>query len=129
MCAYIKYPLEPNFIRKVGFTGVYHYSLEPPRRVESNVYPQSCLERQIVEISKKKKSYEIFNFLLMKKYLYIAWTVYFRIERFLTCVAFAVLPLTTPVALDRMLSTCYFLAQWIQLKIFSFPMVFKRYQS
>ena len=48
------YPLEPNFyIAKLGYAGVYlfflfllqninyGYSLEPPRRGGSNVYPQS----------------------------------------------------------------------------------------
>ena len=53
-CPYNEYPLKPHFyIEKLGFAGVYlfflfllqnigcGYSLEPPRRVGSNVYPQS----------------------------------------------------------------------------------------
>ena len=51
-CSYNVYPLEPH-IAKLGFAGVYlfflfllqnidcGYSLEPPRRGGSNVYPQS----------------------------------------------------------------------------------------
>ena len=53
-CPYNVYPLEPHFyIAKLGYAGVYlfflfllrnidcGYSLEPPRRGGSNVYPQS----------------------------------------------------------------------------------------
>ena len=53
-CPYNFDPLQPHFyIVKLGFTGVYiiflisaqnidcEYSLEPPRRGGSNVYPQS----------------------------------------------------------------------------------------
>ena len=52
-CPCVVYPLEPHFyIEKLGFEGVYlfflfliqnihcGYSLEPPRRGSSNVYPQ-----------------------------------------------------------------------------------------
>ena len=64
------YPLEPHFyIVKLGYAGVYlfflfllqnidcGYSLEPPRRGGSNVYPQSMF------LSKTKKN---IKFLLMK---------------------------------------------------------------
>ena len=53
------------YIEKVRFTGFYifsnqkhdyGYSLEPPRRGDSNVYPQSCFEEKKVKISKKKIS-------------------------------------------------------------------------
>ena len=53
------YPLEPHFyIVKLGYAGVYlsflfllqnidcGYSLEPPRRGGSNVYPQSMFEQK-----------------------------------------------------------------------------------
>ena len=50
-CPYNVYPLKPHFyIEKLGYAGVYlfllqnidcGYSLEPPRRGGSNVYPQS----------------------------------------------------------------------------------------
>ena len=72
------YPLEHLFyIVKVGFTGVYlfflfllqnidcGYSLEPPRRGGSNVYPQSMFRAKIRKIS-KKISTENFQFLQLK---------------------------------------------------------------
>ena len=51
------------------------YSLEPPRRGGSNVYPRSMFW------SKNKKKYErfstfFFQFLLLKTSLYIAWANY-----------------------------------------------------
>ena len=59
------YPLEPHFyIAKLGYPGVYlyflfllknidcGYSLEPPRRGGSNVYPQSMFLAKIRNISK-----------------------------------------------------------------------------
>ena len=91
------YPLKPHFyIAKLGYAGVYlfflfllqnidcGYSLEPPRRGGSNVYPQKYV------LSKNKKKYqkfptEIFQFLQLKKSLYITW-VCFRNEFFLCAV-------------------------------------------
>ena len=59
-----EYPLKPNlYIEKLGFAGVYlfflfllqnidcGYSLEPPRRGGSNVYPQSMFGAKIRKIS------------------------------------------------------------------------------
>ena len=59
------YPYEPHFyIAKVGYAGVYlfflfllqiidcGYSLEPPRRGGSNVYPQSMFGAEIRKMSK-----------------------------------------------------------------------------
>ena len=75
------YPLEPHFyIAKLGFGGVYlfflfliqnidcGYSLEPPRRGGSNVYPQSMFSAKI-----RKISAENFQFLKLKKSPFIAW--------------------------------------------------------
>ena len=58
------YPLEPHFyIAKLGYAGVYlfflfllqnidcGYSLEPPRRGSSNVYPQSMFLAKIRKMS------------------------------------------------------------------------------
>ena len=61
-CLYNFDPLEPHFyIVKLGFTGVYiifllknidcGYSLEPPRRGGSNVYPQSMFWVEIWKMS------------------------------------------------------------------------------
>ena len=63
-CLYSFDPLKPHFyIVKIGFTGVYiifiisaqnidcGYSLEPPRRGGSSVYPQSMFSAEIWEIS------------------------------------------------------------------------------
>ena len=71
------YPLEPHFyIAKQGYAGVYlfflfllqnidyGYSLEPPRRGSSNVYPQSMFRAKIRKIS--KFSAENFQFLKPK---------------------------------------------------------------
>ena len=65
---YYVYPPEPHFyIAKLGYAGVYlfflflpqnidcGYSLEPPRRGGSNVYPQSMF------LSKNKKNINIFQ--------------------------------------------------------------------
>ena len=64
-CPCYEYPLKPHFyIEKLGFAGVYliflfllqnidcGYSLEPPRRGGSNVYPQSMFRAKIRKISK-----------------------------------------------------------------------------
>ena len=78
------YPLKPHFyIAKLGYAGVYlffllllqnidcGYTLEPPRRGGSTVYPQSMFW------SKNKKNIKIFlmkfSFFKRKKSLYIAW--------------------------------------------------------
>ena len=74
-------PLKPHFyIVKLGYAGVYlfflfllqnidcGYSLEPPRRGGSNVYPQSMFGTKIRKISP-----ENFQILKLKKSLYIAW--------------------------------------------------------
>ena len=72
------YPLEPHFyITKLGYAGVYlfflfllqnidcGYSLEPPRRGGSNVYPQTMFW---AKISKNLKFFHRnFQFLLVKK--------------------------------------------------------------
>ena len=73
----------PTFYAKLRYAGVYiffffllqnidyGYSLEPPRRGGSNVYPQSMFwakRRKIANFST-----ENFHFLQLKKYLYIAW--------------------------------------------------------
>ena len=71
-------PLEPHFyIVKLGYAGVYlfflfllqnidcGYSLEPPQRGGSNVYPQSMFWAKIRKIS-KKNSAEKFKFLKLK---------------------------------------------------------------
>ena len=67
----------------MGYAGVYlfflfllqnidcGYSLEPPRRGGSNVYPQSMFWAKIRKISTFYG--EIFNFWYWKKSLYIAW--------------------------------------------------------
>ena len=85
-----KYPLKPHFYTvKMGYARVYlfflfllqnidcGYSLEPPQRGGSNVYPQSVL-------SKSKKNIQFFpgKFFIFttKKFLYIAWTC-FRNDR------------------------------------------------
>ena len=47
------------------------YSLEPPRRGGSNVYPQSMFLAKLRKIS--NFSAENFQFLKLKKSLYIAW--------------------------------------------------------
>ena len=67
------YPLKPHFyIVKLGYAGVYlfflfllqnidcGYSLEPPRRGGSNVYPQSVLSKNKKNV--KKNSNEIVDF-------------------------------------------------------------------
>ena len=67
----VKYtPLNPTFTYRNGFAGVYlfflfwlqnidcGYSLEPPRRGSSNVYPQRV--PTIYVLSKNKKNVEIF---------------------------------------------------------------------
>ena len=64
-CPCNEYPLKPHFYRvKLGYAGVYlfflflfqnldcGYSLEPPRRGGSNVYPQSMFWAKIRKISK-----------------------------------------------------------------------------
>ena len=69
------YPLKPHFyIVKLGYVGVYlfslfllqnidcGYSLEPPRRGGSNLYPQSMFSVKIRKIYKKKIQVKIFNF-------------------------------------------------------------------
>ena len=78
------YPLEPQFyIAKLGYAGVYlfflfllqnidcGYSLEPPRRGGSNMYPQSLFRAKIRKY--QKFSTEFFHFLQFKKFLYITW--------------------------------------------------------
>ena len=77
----------PLLLYKSGFAGVYlfflfllqnidcGYSLEPPRRGGSNEYPQSKFW------SKKKEKYHNFSaknfqFLKLKKSLYIAWACF-----------------------------------------------------
>ena len=73
-------PLNPTFIQKLGFAGVYlfflfllqnidcGYSLETPRRGGSNVYPQSVLSKNKENI--KKFQLEIFPFLKLKISVY-----------------------------------------------------------
>ena len=64
-CPCNEYPLKPHFyIVKLGYAGVYlfflfllqnidcGYSLEPPRRGGSNVYPQSMFRAKIRKLSK-----------------------------------------------------------------------------
>ena len=81
------YPLKPHFyIAKLGYAGVYlfflfllqnidcGYSLEPPRRGGSNVYPQSMFGAKIRKYP--KLSIENFQVLELKKSLYIAWTCF-----------------------------------------------------
>ena len=83
-----EYPLIPHFhIVKLVFAGVcllflfllhnidYGYSLEPPRPGGSNVYPQSMVWAKIRKIT-KKNSTENFQFLQLKKSLYIAWACF-----------------------------------------------------
>ena len=78
-------PLEPHFfIAKQGYGGVYlfflfllqnidcGYSLEPPRRGGSNVYPQSMFWTKVRKIS-KFFYWKFPNFYNLKKSLYIAW--------------------------------------------------------
>ena len=78
------YPLKPHFyIVTQGFAGVHlfflsllqnidcGYSLEPPRRGGSNVYPQSMFGAKIRKISFFFS--RNFQFLHLKKSLYIAW--------------------------------------------------------
>ena len=80
------YPLKPHFyIAKLGYTGVYlfflfllqnidcGYLLEPPRRGGSNVYPQSMFWAKIRKIPKIFCS---FQFLQLKKNLYITWACF-----------------------------------------------------
>ena len=83
---HVKYtPIEPHFyIAKLGFVGVYlfflfllqnidcGYSLEPPRRGGSNVYPQSMFGAKIKN-KYQTFSAENFQFLKLKKSLFIAW--------------------------------------------------------
>ena len=82
------YPFEPHFyIVKLEYAGVYlfflfllqnidcGYSLEPPRRGGSNLYPQSMFWAKI------KKKYQTFSakkfqFLKLKNSLYIAWACF-----------------------------------------------------
>ena len=80
------YPLEPHFyIAKLGYAGVYMYlfflfllqnidcgyTLEPPRRGGSNVYPQSMFGAKIRKISKIfSGKFSIFK---NEKSLFIAW--------------------------------------------------------
>ena len=81
------YPLKPHFYTaKLGYAAVYlfflfllqnidcGYSLEPPRRGGSNVYPQSMFRANI------RKKLQIFNrkfsFLQPKTFIYIAWTCF-----------------------------------------------------
>ena len=72
-CPCSVYPLKPHFcIVELGYVGVYlfflfllqnidcGYSLEPPRRGGSNVYPQSVLSKSKKNI--KKNSVETFQF-------------------------------------------------------------------
>ena len=83
-CPCFMYPLIPHFyIVKVGNAGVYlfflfllqnidcGYSLEPPRRGGSNVYPQSMFWAKIRKIS--KLFYWNFQFLQFKKSLFMSW--------------------------------------------------------
>ena len=85
-CPCYAYPLQSHFyIAKLGYAGVYlfflvllqnidcGYSLEPPRRGGSNVYPQSMFWTKIRKIIIKKNSAENFQFLKLKKSLFIAW--------------------------------------------------------
>ena len=86
-CPCNEYPLKPHFyIVKMGYAGVYlfflfllqnidcGYSLEPPRRGGSNVYPQSMFWAKIRKLSK------IFLWKLsifdLKKLLYIIWACF-----------------------------------------------------
>ena len=74
-------PYTPLYIVKLGFAGVYlfflcliqnidcGYPLEPPGQGGSNAYPQ-CFEKNIKNINFCKRN---FQFLLLKKNLYIAW--------------------------------------------------------
>ena len=54
------------------------YSLEPPRRGGSNVYPQSIFRAKVRRISKDFS--ENFPFLQLKKYLYIAWASFRNVK-------------------------------------------------
>ena len=85
-CPCNEYPLKPHFYSKTGVCRVYlfflfllqsidcGYSLEPPRRGGSNVYPQSMFGAKIRKIS--NFFYWKFPFFLQLKkslYMYIAW--------------------------------------------------------
>ena len=93
-CLYNIDPLKPHFyIVKLGFTGVYiiflisvqnidcGYSLEPPRRGGSNVYPQSMFWAEMWKILKLFLS-EKFRFLEVKVSIYLNRRVFVMKLRF-----------------------------------------------
>ena len=80
--------LNPTFIVKLGFTGVYiiflmsaenincGYSLEPPRRGGSNEYPQSMFSAEIWKLSEFFFYLKIFSFLVVTFLIYLNRSVF-----------------------------------------------------
>ena len=86
------YPLKPHFyIEKLGFAGIYifslfliqniycGYSLEPPLRGGSNVYPQSIFLAKMLKYYFFVIKFSIFT---AEKSLYIAWASFCNVTKY-----------------------------------------------